>query len=75
MSDAAIDLAKSFGEQTTKSWALQNQMVLKSLETLSKNIEEFNTNSKVLKKLAKPWRYSHLRGAQRWVKKVRPKSS
>jgi len=25
---------------------------------------------KVLKKFAKPWRYSHPQGAQRWVKKV-----
>jgi len=30
---------------------------------------------KVLKKFAKPWRYSHPQGAQRWVKKVIKKSS
>ena len=29
---------------------------------------------KVLKKLVKSWRYSHPQGAQRWVKKVSPKS-
>jgi hypothetical protein len=28
---------------------------------------------RVLKKLAKPWRYSHPQGAQRWVKKVIPR--
>ena len=28
---------------------------------------------KVLKKLAKPWRYSHPQGAQRWVKTVKLK--
>ena len=28
---------------------------------------------KVLKKLTKPWRYSHPQGAQRWVKTVKPK--
>lgn len=28
---------------------------------------------KVMKKFAKPWRYYHPMGAQRWVKKVTPK--
>ncbi len=28
---------------------------------------------KVLKKLAKPWGYSHPQGAQRWIKKVIPR--
>jgi len=28
---------------------------------------------KVLKKLAKPWKYSHPQGAQRWVKRVYPR--
>ena len=28
---------------------------------------------KVIKKLAKPWKYSHPQGAQRWVKQVIPK--
>lgn len=44
--DATYNLAKLFGEQTTKSWTIQNQIILKSLDTLSKNIEAFNTNSK-----------------------------
>jgi len=44
-SDGALKLAKSLGEQTTKSWNLQNQLMIKSLETLSKNIEAFNKNS------------------------------
>ena len=30
-------------------------------------------NVKVLKKFARPWRYSHPLGAQRWVKEVKPK--
>jgi len=44
-SDGVMKLAKSLGEQATKSWNLQNQLMLKSLETLSKNIEAFNKNS------------------------------
>jgi len=44
--DATFNLAKLFGEQTTKLWELQNQIVLKSIDTLSKNIQAFNTNSK-----------------------------
>ena len=28
---------------------------------------------KIIKKLAKPWKYKHPQGAQRWVKKVIPR--
>jgi len=47
--DATYNLAKLFGEQTTKSWELQNQLILKSIDTLAKNIQAFNTNSKTFK--------------------------
>ena len=30
---------------------------------------------KVLKKLVKPWKYSHPQGAQRWVKIIIPKNN
>jgi len=57
--DNTFDLARSFAEQATKSWNLQNQMVLTSLDTLSKNIEAFNKNSKsfeeINKKLIDSW--------------------
>jgi hypothetical protein len=56
---SVMELAKSLGEQTTKSWNLQNQLMLKSLETLSKNIEAFNKNSaafeEINKKLIDSW--------------------
>ena len=44
--DVTFNLGILLGEQTTKSWELQNQIVLKSIDTLSKNIQAFNTNSK-----------------------------
>ncbi len=51
--DATFNLVKLFGEQTTKSWALQNQIILKSIDTLSKNIRAFNTNSKTFEDINK----------------------
>lgn len=48
-----LDLAKSFAEQAVNSWNLQNQMVLTSLNTLSKNIEAFNRNSKSFEEINK----------------------
>ncbi len=52
-SDATMEIAKSFADQTTMSWNLQNQLVLKSLEILSKNIEAFNKNSVSFEKINK----------------------
>ncbi len=43
--DESLDIAKNFAEQTTKAWNIQNQLMLTSLETLSKNIQAFNDNS------------------------------
>ncbi len=43
--DESLDIARNFAEQTTKAWNIQNQLVLTSLETLSKNIQAFNDNS------------------------------
>ncbi|MDH3794936.1 MAG: hypothetical protein OER78_07670 [Nitrosopumilus sp.] len=34
---------------------------------------KYASKIKVLKKFAKPWRYSHPQGVQRWIKKVSPK--
>ena len=57
--NATINLAKSFANQATASWTLQNQLILSSLETLSKNIEAFNKNSmafeEINKKLVDHW--------------------
>jgi len=44
--DESLDIARNFAEQTTKAWNFQNQLMLTSLETLSKNIQAFNDNSK-----------------------------
>lgn len=49
----AIELTKSLGEQMNQSWDLQNQLMLKSLDTLSKNIEAFNKNSAVFETISK----------------------
>ena len=51
--DATFNLAKFYGEQTTKSWELQNQLILKSIDTLSKNIQAFNKNSKTIEEFNK----------------------
>lgn len=50
---ATLDMAKTIAEQTTKSWNLQNQMMLASLDTLSKNIQAFNTNAKTFEEINK----------------------
>jgi len=52
-SDGAIELAESLGEQAAKSWNLQNQLMIKSLDTLSKNIKAFNKNSESFEEINK----------------------
>ena len=56
---SALSLAKSFAENASTSWTLQNKLVLDSLQTLSKNIEAFNKNSisfeEINKKLIDRW--------------------
>ena len=44
--EESLNIATAFAEQTTKAWNFQNQLMLTSLETLSKNIHAFNDNSK-----------------------------
>ncbi len=44
--EKSLNIATAFAEQTTKAWNFQNQLMLTSLETLSKNIQAFNDNSK-----------------------------
>jgi len=51
ISETSLNIATSFAEQTTKAWNFQNQLMLTSLETLSKNIQAFNDNSKTFAEL------------------------
>lgn len=44
--ETSLNIATDFAEQTTKAWNFQNQLMLTSLEMLSKNIQAFNDNSK-----------------------------
>lgn len=57
--DASLNFVKSLADQTTKAWNSQNQLMLTSLEILSKNIEAFNNNSKAFaetnKKIIDSW--------------------
>jgi len=50
---AVMDLAKSFASKTIQTSNLQNEMILTSLDTLSKNIEAFNKNSAVFENINK----------------------
>jgi len=49
--ETSLNIATAFAEQTTKAWNFQNQLMLTSLETLSKNIQAFNDNSKTFAEL------------------------
>ncbi len=44
--EKSLNIATAFAEQTTKAWNFQNQLMLTSLETLSKNIQAFDDTSK-----------------------------
>lgn len=43
--DESLQIVSDFTEQTNKAWNFQNQLMIKSLEALSKNIQAFNENS------------------------------
>jgi len=43
--DESLQIVTDFTEQTNKAWNFQNQLMIKSLEALSKNIQAFNENS------------------------------
>jgi len=49
--ETSLNITTDFAEQTTKAWNFQNQLMLTSLEMLSKNIQAFNDNSKTFAKL------------------------
>ena len=59
VSDKSLELFSDFAEQSTKAWNFQNQLMIKSLDALSKNIQAFNDNSEALtemnKKLIESW--------------------
>ncbi len=57
--DESLQIVSDFTEQTNKVWNFQNQLMIKSLEALSKNIQAFNENSDAFagmnKELIKSW--------------------
>lgn len=59
VSDKSLEIFSDFAEQSTKAWNFQNQLMIKSLDALSKNIQAFNDNSEALtemnKKLIESW--------------------
>ncbi len=59
LTDESLQIVTDFTEQTNKVWNFQNQLMIKSLEALSKNIQAFNENSDAFagmnKKLIESW--------------------
>ena len=59
VSDKSHKIITDFTEQSSKAWNFQNQLMLKSLDILSKNIQAFNDNSdaqfEMNKKLMESW--------------------
>ncbi len=59
LSDESLQIVTDYTEQTNKAWNFQNQLMIKSLEALSKNIQAFNENSDAFagmnKKLIESW--------------------
>ncbi len=59
VSDKTNQIITDFTEQSNKAWNFQNQLMLKSLDILSKNIQAFNDNSdtqfEMNKKLMESW--------------------
>ena len=57
--DKSLKIINDFTEQTNKAWNFQNQMLLKSIESLSKNIQAFNDNAdaqiEMNKKMVESW--------------------
>jgi len=44
--DTMLKISESFAEQAAKAFSLQNMLLLRSLDTLTKSIEAYNKNSK-----------------------------
>ena len=59
ISDESLKLVNDFTKQANQTWELQNQLMLKSIDALSKNIQAFNENAdtqlEMNKKLIKSW--------------------
>ena len=59
VSDKSQKIITDFTEQSNKAWNFQNQLMQKSLDILSKNIQAFNDNSdaqfEMNKKLIESW--------------------
>jgi len=57
--DESLQIVTDFTEQTNKAWNSQNQLMIKSLDVLSKNIQAFNENSEAFvsmnKELIESW--------------------
>ncbi len=55
----SLKIITGFTEQTNKAWNFQNQLMLKSIDALSKNIQAFNDNAdtqfEMNKKLIESW--------------------
>ncbi len=51
--DATVGIAKTIAEQNSKAWNMQTQMILTSLDVLSKNIQAFNSNCKTFDNISK----------------------
>lgn len=59
ISDESLKVVNDFAKQTNQTWNLQNQLMLKSIDALSKNIQAFNENAdtqlEMNKKLIESW--------------------
>ncbi|MFB5607617.1 MAG: hypothetical protein ACE5RI_04730 [Candidatus Nitrosomaritimum yanchengensis] len=59
ISDESLKIVNDFAKQTNQTWDLQNQLMLKSIDALSKNIQAFNENAdtqlEMNKKLIESW--------------------
>lgn len=57
--EKSINIINDFAEQTNNAWNYQNQLLLKSIESLSKNIQAFNDNAdaqiEMNKKMIESW--------------------
>jgi len=55
----SLKIITGFTEQTNKAWNFQNQLMLKSIDSLTKNIQAFNDNAdtqfEMNKKLIESW--------------------
>jgi hypothetical protein len=55
----SLNIINDFTEQTNKAWNFQNQLLVKSIESLSKNIRAFNENAdaqiEMNKKMIESW--------------------